>query len=63
VPSLQSRTTTYAGQAGVPVAVAEICRLTFMCRPKPVGPNIHANAKEYAGMAKAFRKALGKAAR
>jgi lysophospholipase L1-like esterase len=58
-----SRTTTYAGQAGVPVAVAEICRLTFMCRPKPVGPNIHANAKGYAVMAKAFRKALGKAAR
>jgi lysophospholipase L1-like esterase len=58
-----SRTTTYAGQAGVPVAVAEICRLTFMCRPKPVGPNIHATTKGYAVMAKAFRKALGSAAR
>jgi hypothetical protein len=58
-----SRTTTYAGQAGVPVAVSEVCRLTFMCKPAPVGPNIHATRAGYGVMAKAFRKALGKAAR
>jgi hypothetical protein len=58
-----SKTTTFAGQGGVPVAVASICKLTFMCNPKPVGPNIHANSQGYALMAKTFRKALGRAAR
>ena len=58
-----SRTTTFGGQTGVPVAVAEICRLTFMCNPPPVGPNIHAKQAGYGVMATAFRKALGKAAR
>jgi len=58
-----SQTTTFNGQAGVPVAVASICKYTFMCKPKPVGPNIHASTAGYTVMAKAFRKALGKAAR
>ena len=46
-----------------PLDVVRICQWTWMCAPAPVGPNIHANAKGYAVMAKAFRKALGKAAR
>lgn len=58
-----SKTTAFNGQAGVPVAVASICKLTNMCKAKPVGPNIHATTTGYGVMAKAFRKALGKAAR
>jgi lysophospholipase L1-like esterase len=58
-----SKTTTLSGRTGVPVAVAQVCKLTWMCNPKPVGPNIHANKKGYALIAKTFRKALGKAAR
>jgi lysophospholipase L1-like esterase len=57
------KTTKFRGQAGVPVAVAQVCKLTWMCNPAPVGPNIHANKKGYGVIAKTFRKALGKAAR
>ncbi|MBO0768022.1 MAG: SGNH/GDSL hydrolase family protein [Solirubrobacterales bacterium] len=39
----------------VPRDVAEICKLTWMCAPKPVGPNIHANASGYATIAEAFQ--------
>jgi hypothetical protein len=58
-----SQTTTYNGRAGVPVAVANICKYTWMCAPKPRGPNIHANKGGYKLIATTFRKALGKAAR
>jgi lysophospholipase L1-like esterase len=52
--------TTLAGQPGpVPVAVAEICRLTWMCAPAPLGPNIHANQSGYGVIARAFASALG----
>jgi lysophospholipase L1-like esterase len=44
--------------AEVPVAVAELCRLTLMCRPAPVGPDIHPSDAGYALMAKTFAKAL-----
>jgi lysophospholipase L1-like esterase len=50
--------TTHEG-AEVPVAVAELCRLTLMCRPAPVGPDIHPSDAGYALMAKTFAKALG----
>ncbi len=54
-----SRTATLAGQSGpVPVAVAEVCRLTWMCAPAPVGPNIHANRTGYQLIAEAFLKAF-----
>lgn len=54
-----TRTTSLAGQsAPVPVAVAEVCRLTWMCAPAPVGPNIHANADGYHVIAEAFAKAF-----
>lgn len=56
-------TTTFAGQTGVPVAVAQICRLSAMCRPPPFGPDPHATNEGYAVIAAAFREALGKAAR
>ena len=53
-----SQTTTLASQT-VPVAVAQICNLTWECTPAPVGPNIHANKAGYKLIAAQFRKALG----
>jgi len=38
----------------VPLNVAMICQLTYMCVPGPVGPNIHANPTGYAVIATAF---------
>ena len=38
----------------VPLNVAMICQLTYMCVPAPVGPNIHANPTGYAVIATAF---------
>jgi hypothetical protein len=55
-----AHTTTLAGQPGqVPVAVAEVCRLTWMCAPAPVGPNIHANQTGYGVIAGEFARAFG----
>lgn len=54
-----ARATSLSGQpAPVPVAVAEVCRLTWMCAPAPVGPNIHANQAGYAVIAEAFARVL-----
>jgi len=54
-----SETATLAGQPGrVPVAVAEVCRLTWMCAAAPVGPNIHADEAGYGIIAHAFARAL-----
>jgi lysophospholipase L1-like esterase len=39
----------------VPRNVERICRLTWMCVPRPVGPNIHANVTGYALIARTFR--------
>ena len=46
------------GMTTVPTDVANICRLTWMCAPPPVGPNIHANALGYTTIAGAFEKVL-----
>lgn len=46
-------TTLLNGQP-VPVAVATICQLTWMCAPAPQGPNIHANPAGYSLIAMAF---------
>jgi lysophospholipase L1-like esterase len=55
-----SRKTSLTGQPHpVPVAVAEVCRLTWMCAPTPVGPNIHANRAGYGVIARAFASAFG----
>ncbi len=55
-----SATTTLPGRPGqVPVAVAEVCRLTWMCAPAPLGPNIHANQAGYAVIARTFASAFG----
>jgi lysophospholipase L1-like esterase len=46
-------TVPFAGTT-VPVNVANICTLTWMCAPSPIGPNIHANDTGYSVLAKAF---------
>jgi lysophospholipase L1-like esterase len=54
-----SRKISLVGQPHpVPVAVAEVCRLTWMCAPAPVGPNIHANRAGYGVIAHAFATAF-----
>jgi lysophospholipase L1-like esterase len=50
-------TVTVNGQP-IPVAVGAICSLTFMCRPAPVGPNIHPTDAGYAALATAAGKQL-----
>lgn len=42
----------------VPVNVAIICQLTWMCAPAPVGPNIHANPAGYGVIAATFAATL-----
>jgi len=42
----------------VPLNVATICLLTFMCEPEPVGPNIHANPTGYGVIAATFAAVL-----
>jgi lysophospholipase L1-like esterase len=55
-----SSTTILAGQPHpVPVAVAAVCRLTWMCARPPVGPNIHPNQTGYGVIARAFATAFG----
>jgi lysophospholipase L1-like esterase len=43
---------------GVPLDVARICQWTWMCAPKPLGPDIHANTAGYGVIAKAFEAVL-----
>jgi lysophospholipase L1-like esterase len=57
---LSSRTALNGQPQPVPVAVAEICRLTWMCAAPPVGPNIHANQVGYGVIAGAFATALAR---
>ncbi len=38
----------------LPVNVANICDLTYMCDPSPVGPDIHANSAGYGLIAETF---------
>jgi len=42
----------------LPVNVANICELTYMCDPGPVGPDIHANSAGYSRIADAFAAVL-----
>jgi hypothetical protein len=42
-----------------PVAVVEDCRLTWMCAPPPLGPDVHANRRGYGPIAASFASALG----
>lgn len=49
--------TTVNGQQ-IPTAVGAVCTLTLMCRPAPVGPDIHPSDAGYVAMATAFGQAL-----
>ena len=51
-------TTMMSGQT-VPLAVAKVCQLTWICTPAPRGPNIHANAAGYREIATVFKQTLG----
>ena len=42
----------------IPLNVATICLLTYMCEPDPVGPNIHANPTGYGVIAATFAAIL-----
>ncbi len=42
----------------LPLSVATICELTYMCDPAPVGPDIHANSTGYSRIADAFAAVL-----
>jgi hypothetical protein len=42
----------------LPVNVANICELTYMCDPEPVGPDIHANFAGYSLIADTFAAVL-----
>lgn len=50
--------TTLPGVGSVPVAVANICTMTWECAPAPRGPNIHANPTGYKLIAKTLAAAL-----
>jgi lysophospholipase L1-like esterase len=61
--STDTATTTLAGHGQVPVDVAKICTLTWMCAPAPYGPNIHANTDGYQVIAKVLEPMVAAAAR
>lgn len=42
----------------LPLSVANICDLTYMCDPDPVGPDIHANAAGYSRIAETLALVL-----
>ena len=46
------------GIGNVPVNVAEVCLLTWMCQPPPLGPNIHPNDAGYQTIAAAIEEQL-----
>jgi hypothetical protein len=51
-------TRTLAGHGTVPLAVAQICKFTWMCAPAPRGPNIHATATGHQKLARVFAAKL-----
>jgi lysophospholipase L1-like esterase len=48
----------FDGAGRVPLAVYEVCTLTWGCRRPPLGPDIHPNTKGYAVIARAYARAL-----
>ena len=50
--------TTLKPFGSVPVDVAQICRLTWMCTPAPYGPDDHPNKAGYLLIARTIMAAL-----
>jgi lysophospholipase L1-like esterase len=46
------------GLGTVPENVAEVCLLTWMCQPAPMGPNIHPNDAGYEAIAGSIEQVL-----
>jgi hypothetical protein len=57
------QTTNLDPYGQVPVSVAMICEMTWMCAPAPQGPNIHPNHAGYAAYSSANLSVLKKATR
>jgi lysophospholipase L1-like esterase len=55
--STDTRSTTVAGRVE-PVNVERTCQLTWMCAPRPLGPNVHPNDGGYRVIARAIERAL-----
>lgn len=53
-----SETTSVPGLGVVPVSVAQVCALTWMCAPAPQGPDDHPNSAGYSAIAAAFEQVL-----
>jgi lysophospholipase L1-like esterase len=51
-------TVNVAGIGSVPQNVAEVCQLTWMCQPEPLGPNIHPNDLGYQAIAEAIEQQI-----
>jgi lysophospholipase L1-like esterase len=57
--AFQTTNATTVPILNLPLNVATICALTWMCAPSPVGPNIHANVFGYGLIAVAFEQTIG----
>ena len=57
------RTETVPGLGTLPVAVARVCRFTWMCAPAPRGPDIHPNSVGYRVIATEIGRVLRRARR
>jgi lysophospholipase L1-like esterase len=53
-----TRPVAYGTAGEVPEDVARICTLTWMCQPRPLGPNPHPDAAGYQAIADAVSSAL-----
>jgi lysophospholipase L1-like esterase len=54
----QTTPTALAGVGSVPLNVAQACRMTWMCRPHPLAPNMHPNDAGYQAIAAAIAAVL-----
>ncbi|HEX3316561.1 MAG TPA: hypothetical protein VHR88_00970 [Solirubrobacteraceae bacterium] len=54
------QTTTLDPYGQIPTAVANVCELSWMCAPPPMGPDIHPDQAGYAAYASAFLAQLKK---
>jgi len=54
----QTTPTVLVGVGTVPLNVAQTCRLTWMCRPHSLGPNMHPNDAGYQAIASAIAAVL-----